>query len=787
MNTLDKRLWSDHKITSQLWKAQRLTLFILLLSGFWISCAEANLNVLSITQTPTNPTVGESITYEVTVTYSDPNAFRSIAESDVAFTGGGGDETAAITIINTQSDNLNITSYFSSTDCTFDQSFSCNSTSNLATFRFTWTPPLSGTYNMRLNLACLPDCSGDSMAFSTIVAPQKPIADAGIDRNIIDENNDGSEVVSLDASGTVDPFQNIANFQWYEGSNYLGSGETLTVDLELGTHLITLEAWDGSDGADVPISTDNVTITVQKPTSSNSEPGIVILSGANQRLSEGSTSDPLSIRAIGPDGQPLEGVTVTWTVIPTDAATITNDTSTTDTNGESSNIVTLATSRIPGTFQVRAALPSGTSARFQVNPLAGISGLTAAQRSVANALDNACPSLQQLINNQEGGTTQQESLLDTCNDLASASDQEIISALQQFLPVEIAAQGRNSISLARIRNKNILLRLDALRSGASGPSFENISVSIQGEQLPSIVISELTKSKKGGAASADSIASPLGVFVNGNISIGDTETTENEAGFDFETNGLTMGVDYRYSDQFVLGGALNYISTNSDYLSRSSTLDIDGYSLSLYGSYYQSEQVFIDSILSIGLNNYDSQREFTTGGINHDLKGDTDGAEYAFSLGGGYEFNYQNLSFVPQARVNYLRIKVDSYDETSSGSGLNLSIDDQDIESLITSISGNLSLAYSTQYGVFIPYLSIEWAHEFENDSRAIIAHFVNDPTKTNFSVLTDDPDQDYFFLGLGVSAAMANGKSAFLHYEQMLDHADTSQYTVTAGFRLEF
>jgi outer membrane lipase/esterase len=248
-----------------------------------------------------------------------------------------------------------------------------------------------------------------------------------------------------------------------------------------------------------------------------------------------------------------------------------------------------------------------------------------------------------------------------------------------------------------------------------------------------------------------------------------------------------MGVDYRYSDQFVLGGALNYISTNSDYLSRSSTLDIDGYSLSLYGSYYQSEQVFIDSILSIGLNNYDSQREFTTGGINHDLKGDTDGAEYAFSLGGGYEFNYQNLSFVPQARVNYLHVKVDSYDESSSGSGLNLSIDDQDIESLITSISGNLSLAYSTQYGVFIPYLSIEWAHEFENDSRAIIAHFVNDPTKTNFSVLTDDPDQDYFFLGLGVSAAMANGKSAFLHYEQMLDHSDTSQYTVTAGFRLEF
>ena len=33
----------------------------------------------------------------------------------------------------------------------------------------------------------------------------------------------------------------------------------------------------------------------------------------------------------------------------------------------------------------------------------------------------------------------------------------------------------------------------------------------------------------------------LEFFANGSITIGDTETTEREAGFDFDTNGLTPG------------------------------------------------------------------------------------------------------------------------------------------------------------------------------------------------------------------------------------------------------
>lgn len=859
MNNLDKSSGNSTKYNTVFLYNHGWIFFLLLLSGFWMSSVQADLSISSITQSPANDvSPGQEVTYEVTVVAS-----------------GGGQVIESGTIQILQNDG-NISSSFTAVGCALDGIFYCNSESGNGVYTFTWTPPIAGSHDLLFDLGCSPSCIGDQLFITTVVnsdiPQQAPIASAGPDQSVTDTNNDGAESITLDGSASIDVNNDIVGYEWFEGTQSLGTGVNLNVNLAVGSHTLTLVVTDrvgntsndeviinvnayasnnppvasagpdqsvtdsdnngsesitldgnGSTDPDNDIETyawyegaqllgsgvnlqlslavgthtitlavtdlmgntsyDDVIITVQE---NQGSPGIETISGDNQRLSPDELSSPLSIRALGANGLPLQGATITWTVIPADAATLTNNTTTTDTNGESSNTVTPTANRPGSTFKVTASTSGGLSARFLINPLAGISSLTTAQRSIAGALDNACPELQSLVRTL---TAQEQSLLAACDYLATASDQEIASMLQQLLPDQVAAQGRNSISLARIRNKNILLRLESLRSGYSGPSFENISLSIQGEHVPAILISELTSSQRGGGASADSstFASRLGVFVNGNISIGDTETTDHEAGFDFESSGLTFGLDYRITDQFVFGGAFNYLSTEADYDSISSNLDIEGYSLSVYGTYYTSEQMFVDGILSLGQNNYDSARKFLSGGINHDLSGDTDGAEQALSIGGGYEIQRDNLSFVPQLRINYIRFDIDAYNESSTGSGLNLHIDEQVVESLTAALSANLSLAYSTQYGVFIPYLSIEWEHEYQNDSRAITAYFVNDPTQSNFSVLTDDPDRDYYNLGLGLTAAFRKGKSAFLHYEQLLGHDDTTQYTVTGGFRLEF
>ncbi len=770
MKTTETTSNDYHKSTPFYTGVIKRAILLFALIGSGISSVQADLSITALTQTPANNVgVEQTVTYDITVTKS-------------------GNASAESPSFSVTDNGVDVTGYFYSQQCGYEGSLYCNSVSTVSVFSLYWTPPAEGTHNLVFDMGCSQSCNGDQASVTTIVGnsdipEQPPFADAGADQSVTDTNNDGTETVTLDASATTDPNNNIVSYEWFEGTQSLGTGVNLQLDLPVGVHTITLNVWDSAEN----LSTDQVVITVTagETASSNGE-SIETVAGDNQRLLPDQQSDPLSIQVYDSTGQPAVGVTVTWTVTPVDAATLSSSTTRTDSNGLSSNTVTPTSSRPGSAFKVIATTSGGLSARFLVNPLAGISGLTTAQRSIAGALDNACPALQSLTRVL---SSEEQGLLAACDFLAAASDQEIASTLQQLLPDEIAAQGRNSLSLARIRNRNILLRLEALRSGQSGPSLEQLSLSIQGEQLPAILISELNRAIRGGGASADdgNAYSRLGMFVNGNVSVGDTETTAQEAGFDFKTSGLTMGVDYRFTDQLVFGGALNYLSNDSDYVTNSGSLGLEGYSLSAYGTYYYSEQVFVDGILSLGQNSYDSARNFQAAGTTHHLTADTDGSEQALTLGAGYEVQMQNLTFVPQARINYLRFKIDSYDEASSGSGVNLHIDEQEIESLTTSVSANLSVAYSTSYGVFIPYLSIEWEHEFNNDSRAIVARFVNDPSVSSFSVLSDDPDRDYFNLGLGVTATLTNGKSAFLHYEHLLGYADTAQYTVTGGFRLEF
>ena len=52
------------------------------------------------------------------------------------------------------------------------------------------------------------------------------------------------------------------------------------------------------------------------------------------------------------------------------------------------------------------------------------------------------------------------------------------------------------------------------------------------------------------------------------------------------------------------------------------TQDADGYSLSLFGSVVPIENAYVDGILTVGRNNYDSERRTSTGALASDTKGD---------------------------------------------------------------------------------------------------------------------------------------------------------------------
>ena len=103
-----------------------------------------------------------------------------------------------------------------------------------------------------------------------------------------------------------------------------------------------------------------------------------------------------------------------------------------------------------------------------------------------------------------------------------------------------------------------------------------------------------------------------------------------------------------------------------------------------------------------------------------------------------------------------------------------------------TAVAGRFAKVISTRRGVFTPGLRIEWEHEYKDDGRFITSRFVEDPT-AGFSFATDDPDRNYFNIGLNIAGTLPGGNSFFIDYERIVGLDDVTSNTINVGFRMEF
>ncbi len=427
-----------------------------------------------------------------------------------------------------------------------------------------------------------------------------------------------------------------------------------------------------------------------------------------------------------------------------------------------------------------------------------------------------CP---ELIGDLNAGQIQpgsaREDLLVRCREMVLNANQDFEvddsrDALQNAASEEVASQGTNIIETSNTQFSNIGTRLAALRGGATGVSLRRFALQIERQRVPVILVASADSQVPSASrepTKTSALFKRLGIFANGTLSFGDKDATNRESGFDFDTIGVTGGVDYRFSNNFILGLAFGYMSTDVDLDDDGGGVDTDGYSVLTYATYYIG-RFFLDGIVSFGWNDYDidrtirySIRELNPDGtetgnrvnVDQTAKGDSDGTWYGFSFGVGYDFNAGGLTFGPLARVNYLKADIDGYEEkinnTDPGFGLALDVSSQDIVSLTSVLGAEALYAISVPWGVLQPQVRFEWEHEFENDSRTIKAFFVEDPTpdeETQIRIRTDSPDRDFFNIGAGLSLTFRGGLSAFFYYETVLDLDDVTVHNFAFGLRAE-
>jgi outer membrane lipase/esterase len=288
-----------------------------------------------------------------------------------------------------------------------------------------------------------------------------------------------------------------------------------------------------------------------------------------------------------------------------------------------------------------------------------------------------------------------------------------------------------------------------------------------------------------GGAAADSVSyEGLGVFVSADYQHKDKTATGFELGYDSDSVGPTIGVDYQLGTSGVVGAAFDYNHVFGDYKGSYGDFDTDAYTLVLYGSYYPSDQSFVD--LAVGLGRKDFENDHVDeGGGAVPVNGQTHGFEFTADLSGGYDFSFGAFTVGPRVGLHYKRTEMNSFTETSANPAAITNIYlDQDDDSLTGTIGAQASYAISTSFGVVVPQINAEYVREFL-DSRESQSAILDCCGPITFKL--DQPDRNHFNLGAGVVVVLPEGISPFLNYEAEVANYLEETHTLTAGVRMSF
>lgn len=261
--------------------------------------------------------------------------------------------------------------------------------------------------------------------------------------------------------------------------------------------------------------------------------------------------------------------------------------------------------------------------------------------------------------------------------------------------------------------------------------------------------------------------------------------SELENGFQSDLRGLLLGLDYRYSDKFILGTAASQTHDEAVFIGEAGSLKTINNTLTLYATWLPSEKISVDGYLGYGVVNFDSQRKVYFGAPLGIASGNTTGRQNMAGLSTTYQSKLGNVNVAPFLNFDYIKTDIKGYNEAGT-TKLELHYADRSTVSTTTSLGLRLSQAYNFNWGSLTPSLHGAGVHEFQNNSALINNELVTTPG-AGILVATDEPDRDYFLSGLGLVAALNSGTQLFLNYERRSGDSLLDSWAVSLGLLKEF
>ena len=279
------------------------------------------------------------------------------------------------------------------------------------------------------------------------------------------------------------------------------------------------------------------------------------------------------------------------------------------------------------------------------------------------------------------------------------------SDFERISPDGLTAFYEISFSNANIQRLNLEGRMDDLHNGSTGFSS---NMKVNGGTV------NLENRADADGKSSKAVAAPVlqpgpenrwGVWVTGFGDFVSVDADANANGYNFTTGGVSLGIDYRITDQMAVGVMGEYSHTWTT-LQPGGNIDVNSGRGGVYAT-WSYHGIYLDAAIYGGYNSYDSSRS-VLGGL---ARGNTEGAELSTFISGGYDFHFGPLTVGPIAALQYTYAKVDGFSE--NGSLAPMQIQSDSVDSLRSDVG--FRIFYQWQIGKILvePSLKAAWEHEY--------------------------------------------------------------------------
>ena len=227
-----------------------------------------------------------------------------------------------------------------------------------------------------------------------------------------------------------------------------------------------------------------------------------------------------------------------------------------------------------------------------------------------------------------------------------------------------------------------------------------------------------------------------------------------DTGYDANAFGITIGGALPVTETLSAGASFTYSDIDIDDNGGGNS-EVDSFRVA--GNLaYRSGAAFANAEVGYSVSDVETSRV----AVGESVTGSYDVDGFDAKIAAGYDFAVNGATITPTAGLRYGRFSADDFSENG---GLNLQIDQDDVEFLEASIG--LSAQTTVQVGTVAVTSKVRAAYVYDvvGDERTLTASFAG---ASPIELRSEDPSQSRFELGLGLDAKISDSVSLGLGYE---------------------